>query len=176
MTSNVRQNYHAETEAAINKQINMELYASYVYLNMAYHFDRSEIALEGYHTYFKNQSDEEREHAQKLMKYQNVRGGTILLKDVAAPPDMAANSNDHIASLEAALELERKVNDSLLKLHALGDSHNDAHLCDFLESEFLDEQVQSINEIAKLITNAKRCGDGLGIFQFDKLTMQEMKE
>ena len=30
----VRQNFHEECEALINKQINMELYASYVYLSM----------------------------------------------------------------------------------------------------------------------------------------------
>ena len=32
--SKVRQNYHEECEASINKQINMELYASYVYMSM----------------------------------------------------------------------------------------------------------------------------------------------
>ncbi len=30
----VRQNYHEDSEGAINKQINMELYASYVYQSM----------------------------------------------------------------------------------------------------------------------------------------------
>jgi len=30
----IRQNYAEENEAAINKQINMELYASYVYMSM----------------------------------------------------------------------------------------------------------------------------------------------
>lgn len=30
----VRQNFHTDSENAINKQINMELYASYVYLSM----------------------------------------------------------------------------------------------------------------------------------------------
>ena len=30
----IRQNYHEESEAAVNKQINMELYASYVYQSM----------------------------------------------------------------------------------------------------------------------------------------------
>ena len=34
MTSQIRQNYHEECEALINKQINMEFYASYVYLSM----------------------------------------------------------------------------------------------------------------------------------------------
>lgn len=34
MASQVRQNFHEDCEAAINKQINLELYASYVYLSM----------------------------------------------------------------------------------------------------------------------------------------------
>jgi len=38
MTSQVRQNYHEECEALINKQINMEFYASYVYLSMVFLF------------------------------------------------------------------------------------------------------------------------------------------
>ena len=33
-SSIVRQNYHEECEAGINRQINMELYASYVYMSM----------------------------------------------------------------------------------------------------------------------------------------------
>jgi len=33
--SQVKQNFAAECEAAINKQINLELYASYVYQSMA---------------------------------------------------------------------------------------------------------------------------------------------
>lgn len=34
MTSQVRQNFNQDCEAALNRQINMELYASYVYLSM----------------------------------------------------------------------------------------------------------------------------------------------
>lgn len=34
MESQVRQNYTRQCEAAINKMINMELYASYVYTSM----------------------------------------------------------------------------------------------------------------------------------------------
>ena len=33
-TSSCRQNYHSNSEAEINKQINLELYASYVYMSM----------------------------------------------------------------------------------------------------------------------------------------------
>ena len=36
--SKIRTNYHATSEALINKQINMELHASYVYMSMVSHF------------------------------------------------------------------------------------------------------------------------------------------
>jgi len=165
----IRQNYSSECEAAINKQINMELYASYVYLAMAYHFDRDDVALEGFHKYFKHQSDEEREHAQKFMAYQNKRGGRIVLHDVKAPE--VIEWKDIATALSDALSLERKVNESLLALHAVANEKNDPHLCSYLEDGFLTEQVESINEISKHLTNVKRCGDGLGVYQFDKLTM-----
>ncbi len=34
MASKIRQNFHEDSEALINKQINMEMYASFVYLSM----------------------------------------------------------------------------------------------------------------------------------------------
>ena len=34
----IRQNYNEESEAAINKQINMQLYASYLYQSMVRSF------------------------------------------------------------------------------------------------------------------------------------------
>ena len=40
------------------------------------------MALPGFAKYFKDASDEEREHAEKFMKYQNKRGGRIVLQDI----------------------------------------------------------------------------------------------
>ena len=57
---------------------------------------------------------------------------------------------------------------SLLEVHGVASNHKDANLCDFLETEFLHEQVESIKEIADHVTNLKRCGDGLGVYMFDK--------
>uniref|UniRef100_A0A8D0PKX5 Ferritin n=1 Tax=Sus scrofa TaxID=9823 RepID=A0A8D0PKX5_PIG len=37
--SQVYQNYCKDVEVAINHQINLELYASYIYLSMSYDFD-----------------------------------------------------------------------------------------------------------------------------------------
>ncbi|XP_076175808.1 soma ferritin-like [Ptiloglossa arizonensis] len=162
----VRQNFNEECEKALNQQINLELYASYVYLSMAYYFDRSDVALEGLYKYFKKASDEEREHAMKFMTYQNKRGGSIILQNIESP-----QKTDWISAKDAmtdALELERKVNESLLRLHALSSVHNDPNLSDFLETEYLQEQVNSIKEFADHVTNLERVGEGLGVYVFDK--------
>ncbi|KAJ9595009.1 hypothetical protein L9F63_013675 [Diploptera punctata] len=164
--SQVRQNFHKDCENAINKQINMELYASYVYLSMAYYFDRDDIALPGFHGYFKKASDEEREHGMKLMMYLNKRGGRIVLTDIKAPGRNEWGTPED--AMMAALDLEKEVNESLLLVHKIATGHEDANLCDFLEAEYLQEQVDSIKEIADHLTNIRRCGEGLGAFIFDK--------
>jgi len=161
-----RQNYHEECEAYINKQINMELYASYVYMSMAYYFDREDVAFPGLHKFFKKASDEEREHAEKFMKYQNKRGGRIVLQPLAKPA-----KDEWISPLEAvstALELEKTVNDSLLKIHTIASAHGDPQFCDFLETEYLLEQVESIKELSDWVTQLKRVGKGLGEYLWDK--------
>lgn len=48
----------------------------------SYYFDRDDVALRNFAKYFLHQSHEEREHAEKLMKLQNQRGGRIFLQDV----------------------------------------------------------------------------------------------
>jgi ferritin heavy chain len=46
------------------------------------YFDRDDVALKNFAKYFLHQSHEEREHAEKLMKLQNQRGGRIFLQDI----------------------------------------------------------------------------------------------
>ena len=48
----------------------------------SYYFDRDDVALKGFAKFFKQSSDEEREHGEKLMKLQNTRGGRIVLQDI----------------------------------------------------------------------------------------------
>ncbi|CAM5167224.1 unnamed protein product [Natator depressus] len=81
----VRQNYNQNCEAAVNRQINLELYASYVYLSVSFYFGQDDVALKNFAKYFLHQSHEEREHAEKLMKLQNQRGGRIFLQDIKKP-------------------------------------------------------------------------------------------
>merc|ERR1711974_441443 len=86
--SKIRQNYHEDCEAFINKQINMEFYASYVYLSMSSYFSRDDQALPGFAAYFAKESDGEREHGMKLMSYQSKRGGRCVFQDIAKPVSM----------------------------------------------------------------------------------------
>jgi len=164
--SKIRTNFHENSEALINKQINMELHASYVYMSMAAYFDRDDVALAGFAKRFRENSEEERGHALKLIEYQNMRGGRVVFQDVAK-----AKTDDWTSALnavEASLELEKKVHEALLELHKEGDSHGDAQLTDFIEGEFLKEQVQAQKEIGTLITQMRNAGDGLGLHIIDK--------
>jgi len=164
--SKIRTNFHANSEALINKQINMELHASYVYMSMAAYFDRDDVALHGFAKRFRENSDEERDHAEKFIKYQNMRGGRVVFQDVAkAKTD---DWNSALSAVEASLELEKKVHESLLEMHKVADSHGDAQLTDFIEGEYLKEQVEAQKEIGDLITKMKRAGDALGLHIIDK--------
>ncbi|VCW85329.1 unnamed protein product [Gulo gulo] len=145
--SRVRQNFHPDSEAAINRQINLELYASYVYLSMSYYFSRDDVALNNFAGYFLRQSREETQHAEKLMRLQNQRGGRICLQNV---------------------------NQSLLELHTLASDRGDPHLCDFLETHYLNEQVKSIKELGDHVQNLIKMGapdSGLAEYLFDKHTL-----
>lgn len=164
--SQVRQNFHKDCEDAINKQINVELSASYTYLAMAYHFQRDDVALPGHFKYFKDAAAEEQGHAELLMEYLNKRGGRVVLHNIEAPEKQEWGSAHE--AMSAALELEKSVNESLLNLHSVASGHMDVHLCDFLETHYLQEQVDSIKEIADHVTNLKRVGEGLGVYMFDQ--------
>ena len=99
------------------------------------------------------------------MQYQNKRGGRLVYYPIEVPKrSLFENGLD---AMKEALALERKVNTALLNLHATADKHRDPHLQDFLESHYLDEQVESIRQISAYITLLEKVGDQLGEFQFD---------
>ena len=101
------------------------------------------------------------------MKFQNKRGGSVLLKDVQRPDKDEWGTG--LDALQTALALEKTVNQALLDLHGVAGKHNDANLSDFLESEFLNEQVDAIKELGDKITQLNRAGPaGLGEYLFDQ--------
>ncbi|XP_069865245.1 ferritin heavy chain-like [Dipodomys merriami] len=170
--SPVRQNYHPDCEAAVNQQINLELHASYVYLSMAHYFSRDDVALDNFSRYFRRQSGEEREHAERLMRLQTQRGGRLRLRDIRRPA--LDDWQGGLQAMRRALLLERDVNQALLDLHALAAEKGDPHLCDFLETHYLGEQVRAIKELADHVHNLAALGapdSGLAEYLFDKHTL-----
>ena len=57
---------------------------------------------------------------------------------------------------------------SLLELHSIAGMKKDAHLCSFVEENYLDEQVKAIKELSDLLTKMNRAGDGVGLHIIDK--------
>ena len=172
MTSCRHNNWNTKCEDAINKQIQVEYWASYQYHLMWSYFDRSNVALNNIAEFFKKSAEEEREHAHKLMEYQNLRGGVVKL-DGILKVDLSyldnKSDNDVLASFTKALEMEQHVYKSLLEVHKIADECNDPQFTDFIEGTYLEEQVSALNEVAKYVTQLKLIGnDNHGIWHFDK--------
>ncbi|XP_029015104.1 ferritin, middle subunit-like [Betta splendens] len=173
MESQVRQNYHRDCEAAINRMVNMEMFASYTYTSMGFYFSRDDVALPGFAHYFKHESHEEREHAEKLLSFQNKRGGRIVLQDIKKPDRDEWGSG--LEAMQCALQLEKNVNQALLDLHKLASQHQDPHLCDFLETHYLDEQVETMKKLGDYITNLNNMDankNKMAEYLFDKHTLE----
>ncbi|XP_035693739.1 soma ferritin-like [Branchiostoma floridae] len=164
--SQIRQNYHPETEAAVNKQANKEHAASYTYTSLNIYFDRDDVALPGLQKFFKGLCDQKREFAKKWHQHQTERGGRVVLMDVPKPPQDSWGSPQD--ALETALSLEKELNQSMLAVYELAHKHDDEHTSDFIEDTFLHTQVDNIKTIGDHLTNLKRCGSGLGVYMFDR--------
>ncbi|KAL3834811.1 hypothetical protein ACJIZ3_009547 [Penstemon smallii] len=171
-----RQKFTDECEAAINEQINVEYNVSYVYHALYAYFDRDNVALKGLAKFFKESSLEEREHAEKFMEYQNKRGGKVKLQSILMPLSEFdhVEKGDALYAMELVLSLEKLTNEKLLNLHAVASRNNDVQLTDFVESEFLVEQVESIKQISEYVAQLRRVGKGHGVWHFDQMLLQEV--
>ena len=85
----------------------------YCLLQFVY-FDRDDVALKGFAKFFKDSAEEENEHAQKLIKYQNQRGGRVLLTAINTPTEQEWGTP--LAAMELALNLENLVNQVIFEL------------------------------------------------------------
>ena len=171
MSSQIRQNYSTEVEAAVNRLVNMHLWASYTYLSLGFYFDHDDVAPEGV-DHFLELAEEKREGAERLLKMQNQRSGRAFFLDMQKPSQDEWGKT--LDAMEAALLLEN-LNQGLLDLHALGSARADPHLCDFLENHFLDEEVKLIKKMGDHLTNLRRLSGPqaeLGEYLFERLTLK----
>lgn len=162
--------FSSACQKGINEQIHAELSAAYVYHTLYAYFDRHDVALYHVARFFKKACHEEREHADKFLHYLNQRGGTVVFYDIKA---LELKSVTLLHAFEQALELEKQVHQKILALYQIATAENEFHFLDFLESEFLGEQVKAEDELVRLITNIKRVGIGLGEYLFDQHLKKE---
>lgn len=165
-------NWNVRCEDMLNSQINIEYWASYQYHLMWSYFDKDSVGLDNIAKFFKENSIEERTHAHKFMEYQNKRGGDVRLTtipDVSLAYMLETRDGDVLSSFRKAIEMEQKVYDSLKVLHKVGDECGDPQFCDFIEGEYLEEQIDAMNSIKKLISQLERIGNNShGIWHFNK--------
>ncbi|OBS80110.1 hypothetical protein A6R68_21687 [Neotoma lepida] len=175
--SQVRQNYHHDCEAAVNSHVQEQLYASYVYLSMAFYFDREDVAQENLTSFFLNKSHECTAHAEMFLALQNQRGGRISLRTINKP-----ERDDWLGvfpAMEHAFQLELTLNQSLVALHQLAASKRDAHLCTFLKKHFFNKQVEVLKEMSCYMTNMRQMGspeDGTVEYLLGKLTLADINK
>lgn len=185
----------AELESALNDQINTELEASYQYMEIAQYFGRPDNGYRGLHKFFSKMSAEEREHGMKFIEYINKRQGTVQLKQVnvqsfkthlTTTKQMKKLQNkptyaDPVEAMIKAERMEQDVYEKLLKVHEKARNEDnpakqDPHLQDFLEGEFLTEQVDSLKTFKEFITILKRLNDSpLGLQMFDEELYNEKR-
>ena len=150
-------------EAALNKQIRIEAESSQVYLSMACWAESQ--GLEGVAQFMYTQSDEERMHMLKLVKYVNERGGHSAITDLKAPKTKFSNMKEMFEELYAH---ELFVSDSINKLVHVTFEEKDYATHNFLQW-YVAEQIEEEAQAKTILDKINLIGDDKGgLYLFDR--------
>ena len=142
-----------ELASAINAQIGHEFGASMQYLSIAAHFQKRQLTLLS--NLFIKQSEEEREHAMKFVKYLMETKGGLEIPTIPAPIAAFASAAD---AVEAALKWEEEVTRQISSLMDLAVGQNDYIAQSFLQW-FIDEQLEEVVKMDRLLTIVRESGE-----------------
>jgi ferritin len=150
-------------QEALNKQLNAELYSSYLYLSMSAYFQS--VNLGGFANWMRVQGQEELAHALKFYDYVNERGGRVTLHAVEAPP---FEWDSPLAAFEAVYRHEQKVTGLINELVDLALEVKDHATNNFLQW-FVSEQVEEEASADEVVQKLKLVGDDAsGLFMIDR--------
>jgi ferritin len=150
-------------EAAINAQINAEMWSAYLYLSMSTYCQ--DAGFPGIANWFAIQFKEEQDHAMILLNYLQSRDGRVLLAPIDAVETEWASP---LAAFEATLKHEQKVTSLINNLMALAVEEKDFALQTRL-NWFVEEQVEEEENARDLIQKFRLVGDnGYGLYQLDQ--------
>lgn len=149
---------------ALNKQVQMEAESSQAYLAMA-SWSEIQPGLEGVSNFFYKQSDEERIHMLKLVRFINERGGFA----VVPPLDQPTLTFTSLKKLfEEFLKHELKVSDSINDLVHLSLTEKDYATHNFLQW-YVNEQIEEERTARTLNDKLELIGDDKsGLYLFDR--------
>lgn len=146
---------------ALNKQINEEMYSSYIYLSMAAYFES--INLPGFASWMEAQSQEELAHVMRFYKYINDRDGRVILGAIKEPPSKWKSALD---AFKGAYEHEMYITSCIGKLVDLAVKESDHPTNNFLQW-FVNEQIEEE-------ATAKSIVDQLEFVESDKVALYHM--
>ncbi len=138
----------------LNQQIVNEMHASLQYLAIASYFDSEGLPVLAAH--FNRQSNEERAHALKFVKYLHDAGTRPVFKSI---PDVRNDFKSATDAVQCALEGEVKVTNQINDLVGLSHKENDYMTHTFLQW-FVTEQLEEVSSMDELLQIVKRAGDG----------------
>jgi ferritin len=148
---------------AFNKQINAELYSSYLYLSMAAYFESKD--LKGMAQWMDIQANEEKAHAMRIFNWVNDRSGRVTLTQIEAPK---TEWKSPLEAFEDAYKHEVKITGMINELFTLVAIEKDGAGHDFLEW-FCREQVEEEANAQLIVAQLKLVGDnGLGLYLLDQ--------
>lgn len=150
-------------EAALNQQMELESYASFLYLSMASWCDQQ--AMEGCVQFMERQADEEREHMLRIFHYINEMDGHALVPAVKQPPH---DFNTVQSMFEQVYQHEQKVTASIHQLVELSQQEKDPTTYNFLQW-FVDEQREEEALMRTILDRIKLIGEGpQSLYYIDK--------
>ena len=149
--------------AAINEQINAELWSAYLYLSMS--MDAEAKGLKGVANWFYVQWLEEQDHARILMNYLNSRDAKVELKPIKAVDTEWSSILDMFLQ---TLEHEKVVTSMINNLAAIAAEDKDFASSNMLVW-FIDEQVEEEESAREKIFAVESVeGNKYGMYQLDK--------
>ncbi|MDT0557976.1 ferritin [Ichthyenterobacterium sp. W332] len=150
-------------ETALNKQIRIEAESSQVYLAMAVWAEVK--GLEGIANFMYDQSDEEREHMLKLVKFVNERGGHAHISDLSAPN---VDFKSFKLMFEKLLDHEIFVSTSINELVHITLQERDYATHNFLQW-YVSEQIEEEATARTILDKINMIGDDKGgLYLFDR--------
>ena len=149
-------------QEALNKQLNEELFSSYLYLSMATYFE--EKNLKGFAHWFRIQSQEENMHGMKFFNFIVQKGGKVSLKQIETPK---TDWNSILEVFTDSLKHEQKISGLINLLTELSMNEKDYATHTFLQW-FITEQVEEEANVHELIQKLEMIGDNKsGLYLLD---------